>query len=339
MPISLKAAQGGSKAIFKERPLWKSGTFVAPVSAVYLVTAIGPGGSGAWAPTGAGTAATGGAAGGMAQKKVRLNAGDQLTIVIGAGGTPPATAGTNGNDGGNTTVSGPGLALIARGGKGGKTKPLGTGTADGAVGGLAEGGDVNLQGGGSGSATTTATTTGVEALTGGGAVAIKGVGHPSGAATSGFSTALTGGAGVGGPSGDAVSTTQKAITLPGSAVRGSASKTNVSVSASDVTEADYPHAADGTAGVAYQSRMLWPNSSVTPSNGVYAAGSGSAAIETGTTSTTRAGLFAGSGARQGASALRKTVPGVGGGSGATTESSAAPGGDGFVMIEWFEDLE
>ncbi len=198
---------------------------------------------------------------------------------------------------------------------------------------------MNLQGGGSGSATITVASTGAQALTGGGAVAIKGVGHSSGAATSGFSTALTGGAGVGGPSGDAVSTTQKAITLPGSAVRGSASKTNVSVSVNDVTEADYPHAADGTAGVAYQSRMLGPNSSATPSNSVYPAGSGSAAIETGTTNTTRAGLFAGSGARQGADALRKTIPGVGGGSGATTESSAAPGGHGFVMIEWFEDLE
>lgn len=345
MPISLKAAQGGSKAIFKERPIWSSGTFIVPVSAVYLVTAIGPGGSGAWAPAaGNGKAATGGAAGGLAQKKVRLNKGDQLTIVIGAGGQPPATAGQNGGDGGNTTVSGPGLALIARGGKGGKTKAAGLGTVEGAVGGLAEGGDENLPGGPSGSATITAAVAAAVAITGGGAVAVKGVGYKSGDASSGAQVAATGGAGVGGQSGDAISTSGTTYTPGGSAVRASPPAMNSTSSPTGNTAPERAFSADGTAGPAYQRRMLEPNGggvggSSQGVNGVCWAGVGSAVMQG--SSQLAAGLFAGAGARNAGSTngLYRSFAGIGAGSGAAVDDKPDAGGDGFVMIEWFEDLE
>jgi len=343
MPISLKASQGGRKAIFKERPIWSSGTFIAPVSAVYLVTAIGPGGSGAWAPaSGNGKAATGGAAGGLAQKKVRLNKGDQLTIVIGAGGQPPAAAGQNGLEGGATTITGPGISLIARGGKGGKTKAAGLGTVDGATGGLAEGGDENLQGGSSGSATITAAVSAAVALTGGGAAPVKGHGYKSGDATSGHSLAATAGAGVGGQSGDAISTSGEAMSSGASAVRASQSRTNSKSDGAAVSTLR-AHSADGVRGPAYQNRMLEPMGSGAGSasvgeSGVYWSGCGSDVQAGGTQAA--AGLFAGAGARSAATyGLYRNRAGICAGSGASEGDVPDAGGDGFAIVEWFEDIE
>ncbi len=344
MPISLKAAQGGRKAIHKERPIWSSGTFIAPVSAMYLVTAIGPGGSGAYAPTGNGRAATGGGAGGLAQKKVRLNAGDTLTIAIGAGGVAPTVAGTNGSDGADTTITGPGVSLIARGGKGGKTRAAGVGTAAGAAGGIAEGGDFNWTGGGSGSATITSAVAAAVALTGGGAAPVKGIGYKSGDATSGNTIAATGGAGVGGQSGDAVSTTGAAYSDGGSAVKPSASRTNATSSSNTATVPSRPYSADGTVGPSYQKRMLEPNGAGVGGasqgqNGVCWAGVGSGVL-TGSNQQA-AGLFAGGGARNASTTnmLYRNYAGICAGSGAAVDDYPDAGGDGFAIIEWFEDIE
>lgn len=333
----------GSNAIFKERPIWSSGTFVAPVSAMYLVTAIGPGGSGAYAPTGNGRAATGGGAGGLAQKKVRLNAGDTLTITIGAGGAAPTVAGTNGNDGGDTTITGTGVSLIGRGGKGGKTRAVGVGVAAGADGGIGEGGDFNWTGGGSGSATITAATASSVALTGGGAAAVKGVGYSSGNASSGFSNALTGGAGVGGQSGNATSNSQQAISDGASAVKPSASRVDVSTYLTDTSDPKRAHSANGVVGPAYQFRMLEPNgggdNSEGSSGGVGFSGCGSQ-VMTGLYQHS-AGLFAGGGARNAGTGSTgyRNYAGICGGSGAAVDDKPDAGGDGFAIIEWFEVID
>lgn len=344
MPISLKGLSSGGNTIHQERLILKSGTFVAPIDAVYLVTAIGAGASGALTPaTGDGLCATGGGAGGKAAKKVQLTKGQALTVVIGAGGAKCTVPGTSGNDGGATTVTGPGIALTANGGQGGRTRAAGAGTALGALGGTATGGDENLQGGGSGSATVVATTNSV-ALTGGGAVAIYERGYPSGNASSTGTgiAAYTGGAGVGGPSGNATSTTtQQAVTGPGSTVRGSADALNISTTA-ELLETD-PGSTFGFDGRIIDSnspqiRILAPKGAGTTSNGATSSGCGTP-ILTGST-TLRAGLFAGAGPRNvTSSSLTRNRSVCGGGTGGSLKDYADEAGSGCVVIEWFEEFK
>lgn len=78
------------------------------------------GGSGA-ATTGAGgICATGGNSGPWGVKLIRVSANDVLAIALGAGGTRPATVGSNGLQGGTTTVMLNGATIItAQGGEGG----------------------------------------------------------------------------------------------------------------------------------------------------------------------------------------------------------------------------
>lgn len=207
---------GGSVGNLVQRIIMSSQDFIAPRDGSYRVTAIGGGGSGGRSSSyGNGLRATGGGAGGFSQKVVQLAKGDELTIIVGAGGVAPAAAGArDGADGGTTTVTGPGIALTAAGGKGG-LHGIGAGTTPGAEGGTASGGDVNVTGGGSGSATTAAVDK-CKAATGGGAVGIFGVGYSSGdAESSGGFNAFTYGAGVGGKSGDAYASTASVYSREG----------------------------------------------------------------------------------------------------------------------------
>lgn len=350
MPISLKGLSSGGNAIHQERLTLKSGTFVAPIDAVYLVTAIGAGASGALTPaTGNGLCATGGGAGGKAAKKVQLTKGQALTIVIGAGGAKCTVPGTNGNDGGTTTVTGPGIALTANGGQGGRTRAAGAGTAAGAIGGTATGGDENLQGGGSGSATV-ATIASCVALTGGGAVAIYEVGYASGNASSSAGVvAYSSGAGVGGRSGSATATSANTLSMPSSALRESPQSTNNNSSYLENTLAEFPYGYDGlpsglasassSADRTYQARILSPKSGVANSiSGALPPGCGSLPLRGGQQQ--RAGLFAGAGPRDfsgGGGYLNGSV--CGGGTGGATTDFANEAGSGCVVIEWFEEFK
>lgn len=162
-----------------------SGSFVAPADGWAWFVAVGAGGSGGSAMDEAAAncvSAGGGGAGGFCFKKLFVRKGNTYTVTIGAGGTgvTRTTSGiSNGNAGGNTTIIGPELYLLASGGAAGSAASVannGTNTnlnITGALGGSAFGGDVNNNGMNGGSITITTGTASADALaTGGGAVNI-----------------------------------------------------------------------------------------------------------------------------------------------------------------------
>jgi hypothetical protein len=157
-----------------------SGTYTAPVTGWYKVTAKGGGGGG----NGSGLAGDnvtrwtggGGGEGGTTIAYVSMTAGDTATVVIGAGGTG-GSAGYNSNnstDGGNTSVTIDGNTYTAGGGSkanGWNGGLGGSGTISGACGG--NGGQsytANSTGGaGGGSGATSSNTTASQGGGGGGA--------------------------------------------------------------------------------------------------------------------------------------------------------------------------
>jgi hypothetical protein len=98
----------------------------------------------AWAPGGSGGSDGSGAGGGAALfKRVYLPRGAALSYSIGAPGAGVSSS-SNGNDGGDTTVTLPsGQVLTAGGGKAGTVAD----PAAGGLGGVATGGDINRRGG------------------------------------------------------------------------------------------------------------------------------------------------------------------------------------------------
>lgn len=100
-----------------------SGTYTAPVTGWYRVTAKGGGGAGARVGI-QGEGGGGGGEGGTTIVYVSMTAGDTATVVIGAGGTATTSAGNNGGD---TTVTIGGNTYTAGGGEGGGTVHLETG--------------------------------------------------------------------------------------------------------------------------------------------------------------------------------------------------------------------
>ncbi|MEG2469143.1 MAG: hypothetical protein RSB86_17355 [Comamonas sp.] len=134
------------------------------------------------------------------KRSIPVRAGDSFVVTIGAGGASVsrATAGlTPGNAGGDTTITGPGVAITVHGGMGapgGTTKPVAGGL--GGTGGA--GGDVHYPGGDGGDVLATSTAT--FGAAGGGAVAA--IPTPQAARKGGSLTSggvqHAGGAGVGG---------------------------------------------------------------------------------------------------------------------------------------------
>ena len=122
--MNLSDLFGGGGGFPEQRAFTTSGSFTAPRTGKYLLTAIGGGAAGL-------NNGRGGGAGGFAQKLVSLAAGDLISLTIGAGGA------SNGASGGTTTLTAPGVSLTANGGT----------TASG---GSASGGDINVTGGSSG---------------------------------------------------------------------------------------------------------------------------------------------------------------------------------------------
>lgn|GEM_PF-2589486 len=189
MPIDLAKAVSGGGGLLRRRIMTQSQPFIAPIDGAYTITAIGGGGGGAGRFSGC---ATGGGGGGFVRKRVSLSAGASLTCVIGAGGAQSALASSTsqtapGFNGGDTTVAGPGVNIVAGGGQGGNAAANGSAAA-GAAGGTASGGDINYPGNGSGSSVWSSS------ATGGGSVRLHGIEVSSGSVTGGSGCA-TGGAG------------------------------------------------------------------------------------------------------------------------------------------------
>lgn len=202
------------------RTITSSMTYTAPVSGTLLLRVIAADGSGGVSLSGC---ATGAGAGESADKVVQVSAGDAFVITIGAGGAglTRTTGHANGNDGGDTTVTGPGVALTVKGGKGGKAAAVSAGTPLlGGLGGTGgTGGDFHRPGGRGGNISNC----NFEHVTGGGAVNFSHVqtqeatrggdvlhATPAGAI-------LTGGGGVRGHGGDAVAAAGGVTTAGGGA--------------------------------------------------------------------------------------------------------------------------
>lgn len=96
-----------------------------PASGVLVIRCMGAGGGGASAGylytqrPAEQYGATGGSAGTVGTRTVRVQKGDRFTLVLGAGGTGVRGPNANGNAGGQTTVTGPGVAITIPGAPGG----------------------------------------------------------------------------------------------------------------------------------------------------------------------------------------------------------------------------
>lgn len=133
---------GGGGGIPAERWYTSSGTFTTPVASTYLISVIGGGGGACttqdWNGGGYSYVGGGGGGGGFTQSRVSLTANTTLTVIVGGFGYGTfGAAGTQGNPGGSSSVSGAGLSLIANGGQGGVSGSLTSG-----AGGTASGGNL-----------------------------------------------------------------------------------------------------------------------------------------------------------------------------------------------------
>ena len=204
--------------VIMEIPLTRSQTFVPPRNGTVNIICVGAGGGGAYTHGTGGTIATGGGAGGLCIKEgLEVTTSGSFTITIGSGGAgKESNSQVNGNDGGNTTVSGTGLSstLTANGGGGGRSVTFTESGAAGGTGGTASNGDFNRTGGAGGSVGSGIVTSSnrgyLDLSTGGGAVAIlTSTGYAGGSFTlAGGGTQITndhyfasGGAGIGGRGG------------------------------------------------------------------------------------------------------------------------------------------
>lgn len=189
-----------------------SGTWTAPASGWATFIAAGPSGSGAVAVASGATAtrATGGAAGGWCLKQAYVTAGAAYTITIGLGGpaasrtTPGASNGSAGTAA--TTVSGPGVSLSAGPGLGGVASTTDGAAVAASAGGTSTGGDINCDGGPSGSIAAISFAGPIS--TGGGALNPQGRASTRGgnvASVAGSQAYATGAGSVGGDGGDITS--------------------------------------------------------------------------------------------------------------------------------------
>lgn len=349
-----------------------SSNFVAKVTGPHRLTLVGPAGSGAnvianeTVSASCTAAATGGAAGGIAIKQLNLVQGDSLAIVIGAPGTNRNNSGVGpsnlaGLAGGQSRVTGPGIALIANGGGGGRGTLSATEVAAvalGATGGTASGGDLNFTGSDSGVATATSTfisstRTFSAAATGGAGVPYYGQRWPSGNATVTGGAAASGGASPSGSSG-AVNVTTAYVGAGGGAGTGNSpdiiagagargpglptfSLAGFSLTGSGGLGASTPGinadgSGNGGAGGAYAFRPAssLDTSGVSGIGGLFA-GSGAVAIGRCPTATNVVSVGApGRGAGSGGLAVVTST-------GSTVTAIVPPGGTSFCLIEYFQE--
>lgn len=329
--------------------LASSGTWVAPAKGLLRITLRGADGSGAVAlclnDAVSSAVASGGAAGGLSIKTLRVEAGDTFVATLASGGAQVSTttpgSRVNGNPGGTSTVTGPGVNLTANGGNGGLGAYAASGAASaaGATGGTASGGDVNYTGGNSG----TAAVTGVAgvAATGGGAVAWNGVGYSSGNATvsapGGTLGAVSGGASPSGVSGTATASASTATSTGGAGAGGpSAAATNATGAAgpglpsiATATPLSLVGAGNSTLGGAGGDGAKQSSSSATGTAGGVLAGGGGAVTYNGNVAALTTTAAGGLGGSTGGAAARY------GGSN-THMVTAQAGANAFAIFEFTE---
>jgi hypothetical protein len=157
-----------------------SGTYTAPVTGWYKITAKGGGGGGGsgFSFSDGAYGGNGGGEGGTTIRYIPLTAGDTVTVLVGAGGTG-GTSGGDGANGGDTSVTINGNTYTGGGGEGGRHASGkgagGIGDINGCAGGLSgitfRSGDGTYGGNGGGAgggATQGAVTAGIAGITGGG---------------------------------------------------------------------------------------------------------------------------------------------------------------------------
>lgn len=295
-----------------------SRTWTAPCDGILDILAFGAGGSGGacLGLTASTQRATGGNAGPMGFKRVVVRKGDQVVFALGTGGAAKAllaTAAENGNDGGVTTVTGPGFRMSLPGGKGGVG--LDTSAAvNPQTNSPVTGADMFLLGGQGGAIAASATA--AHAATGGGAPNITGTPRNGGDVTS-ISGALATGGG--------------SVDLNGA---GSASGPSAGASVSRTFGIGYLLgymllSGNGTAGVTNNS-----------SSAVTTFGPGSGGVVTNGNHVTGAVPFGGSGGIDSAGFGNNTgevawCGGSGGSTGNTATVRTARGGNAFALINFY----
>ncbi len=126
-----------SRATFARRTVCyfaASQVWTCPADGWLVIRCLGAGGSGACAPVGSNYGASGGSAGTVGVKRVRVSRGDRYTVTIPAGGAgrAPSYGLQTGLPGGTLTVTGPGVSVSIPGAPGGVAGAQGLTNADAA---------------------------------------------------------------------------------------------------------------------------------------------------------------------------------------------------------------
>ena len=174
-PGGMVAGRRGVSQLVTAQLITSTTSWVSPGTGYVALLLFGAGGSGACGQiSGAGAVrATGGGAGGTCFKLFPVVRGQAYAITIGAGGAARVLAAPGtlaGNAGGDTSCIGPGVSMVAQGGRGGTVSTVDGTAMAAALGGSAVGGDYMLQGGSSGSIASV--TLAASLCTGGGAPSV-----------------------------------------------------------------------------------------------------------------------------------------------------------------------
>jgi hypothetical protein len=138
--LASKANINGSNLVHHRDVITTSGTYTAPVTGMYKITVKGGGGGGFCGSPGSGSdyltyGGAGGGEGGITLTYAKLNAGDSVAVVIGAGGTGAINVANPATAGGDSSVAINGTTYTAGGGGVGVCGGIGgAGTIPGAPG-------------------------------------------------------------------------------------------------------------------------------------------------------------------------------------------------------------
>ena len=302
------AAEAGSRPPLKlSVPFLQSGAWTAPQDGVLEMRAMGAGGGGAKQAS-----STGGYSGAWGAKTVRVQKGDVVTLVIGAG-APPTTDVGNGAAGGATTITHAGITRTAPGG------PGGIGNASG-VPVVPNGPALPVGNWDFGAASVKPGA--VAGITGGAGVDILAQGNN---ATSSESVDFSGGAGTGGP---------------GNGVRGGgAFRFPVAMRGADVTgrlpaaEGTYLDASDGEWVISFYGGGGGLGAGNPSRNGGNGGGGGGGGSSGG-----NGGNGGGGGATDGSNGGNGGIGGGGGGTSTYAGYVAGAGGNGYACLHFYPDI-